>query len=192
MSRASTHVVADDHGQPVTLHAHDLPNDAPKALRKLAKKSELNFSGNLHWTEVAILIGGIILQLFVGFGLQQWMQNAGWSRTNQSIVLGLLLGLTIAAFYHIPFVARSVMRERARRAINAWAQAGLCPACGYDLALDLHKNDVIPDNDGIATCPKCHAHWQAERFNAAIETHAKDWRRQWQESRKPHQPPPTN
>lgn len=178
---------ADDRGTPCGIYAQALPKDAPKVLHKLANKADLNFSGDLHWTEVAFLVSGIVFQILVGFGLQQWMQNAGWTRTNQSLVLGLLFGLTIALFYRIPFVARSVKRERTHRAIVAWASNGLCPACGYDIALDVTKGDLSPDDDGFAACPQCHAQWKAVRFDAAIETHRKDWHREWEEAQQSRQ-----
>jgi hypothetical protein len=182
MRSKTTGQPTDDRGQPITLHAHDLPRKAPKHLRKLASNTEPSFSGDLHWTEVASLVLVMMVQLGVVYTLQQWMQRTGWSPLNQSILIGTLMGVSIAVFYRIPFVARSLGRQRARRAIDAWAQAGLCPACGHDLALDLHKGDAKPDDDGIAACPQCHAQWQAARFNAAVEAHAGDWRRQWEES----------
>lgn len=180
--------LTDDRGTPCAIHAHALPKDAPKALRKLASKAELNFSGNLHWTETAFLVLTISVQLVVVYGLQQWMQRAGWSPLNQSLLIGALVGVSIAVFYRLPFVARSLRRERARRAIEAWSGFGLCPACGHDIALDLEKNELTPAEDGCATCPQCHAAWKAERFDAAIETHRKDWRREWEDSRQSSQP----
>ncbi len=187
MARHAT-APADDRGTPCGIHAHALSNDAPKTLRKLANKADLNFSGNLHWTEVAFLVLAILVQLCVVAGLQQWLQRAGWSPLNQSILIGTLVGITIAVFYRLPFVARSLGRERARRAINAWTQAGLCPACGHGIALDLAKGDIAPDGDGCAACPQCHAQWNAARFDAAIETHRKDWRREWEEAQHDRQP----
>lgn len=174
--------LTDDCGTPCAIHAHALPKDAPKALRKLASKAEPNFSGDLHWTEIAFLVLTIVVQLGVVYGLQQWMQRAGWSPLKQSILIGALVGISIAVFYRRPFVARSLRRERARRAIEAWIGFGLCPACGHDIALDLEKNELTPSEDGCAICPQCHATWKAERFKTAIQAHAGDWRRQWQES----------
>lgn len=174
----------DDRGRAVTLQALDLPKKPSKRLRKLSGEISLGNSQNMHWSAffafLLIAIGpGLILVVVQAVSSQPVLPDWYWH------AVMLAIGLLIACAYRwVPFVANARARETNRRAINAWAQAGLCPACGHDLALDLHKNDVPQDDDGMATCPECGAQWRAARFEAAIKTHAGDWRRQWQESQR--------
>ncbi|MEQ9096790.1 MAG: hypothetical protein RIE32_11065 [Phycisphaerales bacterium] len=174
----------DDRGRAVTLQALDLPKKPSKRLRKLSGEISLGNSQNMHWSAffafLLIAIGpGLILVVIQAVSSQPVLPDWYWH------VVMLAIGLFIACAYRwVPFVANARARETNRRAIHAWAQAGLCPACGHDLALDLHKNDVPQDDDGMATCPECGAQWRAARFEAAINTHAGDWRRQWQESQR--------
>lgn len=177
----------DDRGNAVTLQAFDLPRKPPKRLRKLEGEISLGNSRNMHWSVfyglLLISIGPLLVLLFVqAVSSQSVLPNWYWHAAV------LAIGLTIAiSFRWVPFVANSRACETNRRAITTWAQAGLCPACGHDLALDLHKGDATADEDGIATCPQCQAHWEASRFEVAIRAHAGDWRRQWQESRQARQ-----
>lgn len=172
----------DDRGVAVTLQAFDLPRKPPKRLRELAGEISLGNSQNMHWSVfygfVLLAIGPPLILVFIQVvSSQSVLPNWYWHAA--ILTIGLMIAVS---FRWVPFVANSRARETNRRAVTTWAQAGLCPACGHDLALDLHKGDATPDEDGIATCPQCHAHWEASRFEVGIRAHAGDWRRQWYEA----------
>lgn len=183
MSNAKPIEPTDDRGQAVSLHALDLPDKPPKHLRKLSEKIALDYSKDLHWTWVlgyfAMGFGPLLFLILWGHATQQ-TSPANWQ---VYLAIACFAVVTFVAFRWVPLFANSRARETNRRATNAWTEAGLCPACGHDLALDLHTGDAKPEDDGIAPCPACHAQWHAARFRAAIEAHAGDWRRQWKESR---------
>lgn len=178
----------DDRGHPCALHVLNLPRRPAKHLRKLRNTASLHNSKNMYWTEIY----GFVLTAFVPFGLFAVMQNLGPSTAGGVWTQGLLIGmvsLALVMFWNwIPIVATSRKRETARRAIAAWSEFGLCPACGHDIALDLESGTLTPSEDGHATCLECRAQWKTARFDVSIEAHRADWRREWEESPHPRQP----
>jgi|GEM_PF-4725420 len=171
----------DDHGATVALQAFNLPRKSPKKLRKLRNSICLFDSNDIHWT-VAVGMISIwavpVVALTITDQLTPDRHLPEWALYVAMVVTATIV---IGSWRFVPFVAGPQQRELNRRAIDAWAGTGLCPACGYDLALDLHNGDATPDNDDTASCPQCHAKWQAARFEAAIKTRSGDWRQQWRE-----------
>lgn len=177
----------DDRGRAVKLHPFTLTRAAPRRLRQLSGSISLFDTKDIHWSVVVAFISILAVPVVVLSIIDQLTPDSRLADWAFPVSMGLTGLAVICSWNLVPFVAKSRQRELNRRAITTWAQAGLCPACGHDLALDLHMGDATPDEDGIATCPQCHAHWEASRFEAAIRSHAGDWRRQWQESQQARQ-----
>lgn len=178
----------DDRGSPCELQVSSLPKKPPKNIRKLENEISLGNSQNMHWSVffgfVLLAVGPLLILVVIQtVSSRPVLPNWYWHAT--MLAIGLLIA---GSFRWVPFVANSRARETNRRAIDAWAEAGLCPTCGHDFALDLEKNELTPNEDGCAICPQCHAAWQTERFAPAMQAHSRDWRRQWEESQQSSQP----
>lgn len=177
----------DDRGSVVTLHPFNLPRKAPRRLRKLSGGISLFDSKNIHWTVVLAFISVWALPIVVLTIIDQRVPDSSLPDWAFHVAMGGTALAIVCSWKLVPFIAKSRQRELNRRAIEAWSKAGLCPACGHDLALDVHNGETKPDPNGIAACPKCRAQWQAARFGPAIDAHAGDWRRKWQESQQSRQ-----
>jgi hypothetical protein len=161
--------------------AQDIPKRRvriPRAIAPCIQSSIDEEADRLHgeepaWKRVArwFASSAVILAMWLGTGalLQYKLGRYPWY-----VVLALFVATpVILEVFATPYRARQFESENwptpwwyrlrvKRRALLLW---GFCPACGYDLCMQM------PEDDGCAVCPECGGAWRwSLRVRARAQT----------------------